>query len=154
MTTLRFFQNSPQGPEGDAAGFRGFYYHFLHMSSGRRAWQCEVSTVDTTYLLAGALTAAAYFRGRGQEEREIREIADRLYRRADWRWATNGGRTVTHGWNPERGFLRHRWRGYSEALLLYLLGLGSPTHPLPASSYPARSATYRWRRLYGKCETP
>jgi len=150
LVTLRFFQNSPHGPEADATGYRGFYYHFLHMSSGRRAWQCELSTMDTAYLLAGALTAAAYFDRKTSEEREVREIADALYRRADWRWACNRGRTVTHGWKPESGFLRFRWGGYSEALLLYLLALGSPTHPLPRASYAAWASTYRWRKLYGE----
>ena len=149
IVTLRFFQNSPHGPEPDAAGHRGFYYHFLHMRSGRRAWQCELSTMDSAYLLAGALTAAAYFRRARKEEQEIRHIADALYRRADWEWACNRGKTITHGWRPETGFLRYRWRGYSEALLLYLLALGSPTHPIPRASYAAWASTYRWRRLYG-----
>ena len=148
LVTLRFFQNSPHGRQADSTGYRGFYYHFLHMNSGRRAWQCELSTMDTAYLLAGALTAAAYFDGKKTEEREVREIADALYRRADWVWACNRGATVTHGWKPETGFLRYRWRGYNEALLLYLLGLGSPTHPLPRASYPAWASTYSWRKLY------
>ena len=148
LATLRFFWNSPHGEDPDATGNRGFYYHFLHVNSGRRAWRCEVSTVDTAYLLAGALAAAAYFRGRGRDEREIRELADRLYRRADWPWATNGARTLTHGWKPEHGFLRHRWRGYSEAMLMYLLALGSPTHPLPPASWNAFTSGFRWRRLY------
>ena len=149
LATLRFFWNSPQGPESDATGYKGFYYHFLHMGSGRRAWRCELSTMDSAYLLAGALTAAAYFDARQSEEREIREIADALYRRADWTWACNRAATVTHGWTPESGFLRYRWHGYSEALLLYLLALGSPTHPLPRASYAAWAKTYRWRKLYG-----
>ncbi|HKA36485.1 MAG TPA: glucoamylase family protein [Thermoanaerobaculia bacterium] len=150
MTTLRFFLDSPQGEDPDAAGHRGFYYHFLHVHSGRRAWRCELSTMDTAILIAGALAAAAYFRGRDREEREIREIADRLYRRVEWPWAANGARTLTHGWKPEEGFLRYRWRGYSEALLLYLLALGSPTHPLPKESWTALTAGYRWRSLYGE----
>src|SRR5476651_51644 len=61
LTTLRFFWNSPNGPEPDATGYQGFYYHFLDMRTGRRAWQCELSTVDTAFLLAGALTARKYF---------------------------------------------------------------------------------------------
>jgi hypothetical protein len=149
LATLRFFQNSPHGQEPDATGYRGFYYHFLHMSSGRRAWKCELSTMDSAYLLAGALTAAAYFGSAQTEEKEIRGIADALYRRADFAWACHRGSTITHGWRPETGFLRYRWRGYSEALLLYLLALGSPTHPIPRSSYPAWAASYRWRKLYG-----
>lgn len=149
LATLRFLQNSPQGPLPDSAGYRGFYYHFLHMSSGRRAWSCELSSVDTAYVIAGALAAAAYFTSANAEEREIRAIAEALNRRVEWTWMLNGGRTLSHGWTPEKGFLRYRWRGYSEALLLYLLALGSPTHPIPKHCYPAWTATYQWKKLYG-----
>ena len=122
LTTLRFFWRSKQGPEPDATGYRGFYYHFLDMQTGARVWQCELSTVDSALLLAGMLTAAAYFDEDSRAEREIRDLADRLYARADWQWAQNGGATVTHGWTPESGFLPYRWEGYDEALLLYVLG--------------------------------
>jgi hypothetical protein len=149
LTTLRFFWTSPQGPEPDATGYHGFYYHFLDMQSGRRAWQCELSTVDTTILLAGVLTAAAYFDADTPDEEEVRTLADGLYRRAEWSWAQNGGLTVTHGWKPESGFLPYRWEGYDEALVLYVLGLGSPTHPLPEESYKAWASTYEWKSQYG-----
>ena len=149
LSTLRFFWNSPQGPEPDATGFRGFYYHFLDMKTGRRVWQCELSTVDTAFLLAGALTAAAYFDVASEDEQEIRTLADALYRRADWTWAQHQGATLTHGWKPESGFLNYRWEGYDEALLMYMLGLGSPTYPLPEASYAAWTSTYRWEQCYG-----
>ena len=150
LATLRFFWNSPQGPEPDATGYKGFYYHFLDMRTGRRAWQCELSTVDSTFLLAGALTAGLYFSADTLDEHEIRKLADALYRRADWQWAQNQGATVTHGWNPESGFLSYRWEGYDEALLLYVLGLGSPTHPLPEESFAAWASTYKWETSYGQ----
>ena len=150
LATLRFFWNSPQGPEPDATGYKGFYYHFLDMRTGRRAWQCELSTVDSAFLLAGALTAAAYYDADTANEREIRDLADTLYRRADWQWAQNRGATVTHGWKPESGFLKYRWEGYDEALLVYILGLGSPTHPLLEQSYAAWASTYRWESHYGQ----
>ena len=149
LTTLRFFWNSPQGPEPDATGYQGFYYHFLDMQTGRRVWNCELSTVDSAFLLAGALTAGAYFDAETADEREIRDLADALYRRCDWAWAQNGEATVTHGWRPESGFIGYRWEGYDEALLLYVLGLGSPTHPLPPESYAAWLSTYRWEHCYG-----
>ncbi|MDQ6618343.1 MAG: hypothetical protein M3Z31_01365 [Pseudomonadota bacterium] len=149
LTTLRFFWNSRQGPEPDATGYRGFYYHFLDMQTGQRAWQCELSTVDSAILLVGMLTAGAYFAANTTEESEIRTLADALYRRADWQWAQNGGATVTHGWKPESGFLKWRWEGYDEALVLYILGLGSPTHPLPETSYVAWASTYEWKSSYG-----
>ena len=146
LTALRFFRNSPQGTEADATGYKGFYYHFLDMKTGRRAWKCELSTVDSAFLLAGMLTAAAYFDRDSEAEQEIRKLADELYQRADWQWAQNGGATVTHGWKPESGFLPFRWEGYDEALLLYVLGLGSPSHPLPAESYAAWASTYEWKK--------
>jgi hypothetical protein len=148
-TTLSFFERSSQGPEADATGYRGFYYHFLDMNTGQRAWHCELSTIDTTFLIAGALAAAAYFDAETERERGIRRMAEALYRRVDWVWACNGGATVTHGWTPESGFLRYRWHGYSEALLLYVLGLASPTHPLPPASYRAWTSTYGWKDIYG-----
>ena len=150
LATLRFFWNSPQGTEPDATGYKGFYYHFLDMQTGRRAWHCELSTIDSAFLLAGALTAGAYFNANTSEEGEIRTLADALYCRADWRWAQNQGDTVTHGWKPESGFLGYRWEGYDEALLLYILGLGSPTHPLARSSYEAWATTYRWESHFGQ----
>jgi hypothetical protein len=149
LTTLRFFHDAPHGEQGDATGYKGFYYHFLDMKTGRRAGKCELSTIDTTYLLAGALTAACYFNADTKAEREIRELAEALYERADWHWAQNGALTVSHGWRPERGFIRYRWTGYSEALILYVLGLASPTFPLPAESYRAWTRTYKWKKLYG-----
>ena len=149
LAVLRFFSASPQGTSPDATGYKGFYYHFLDMKTGQRAGRCELSTVDTGFLLAGMLVAASYFDQDSEVEREIRALADSLYRRVDWSWARNGGATVTHGWTPEGGFLRYRWEGYDEALLLYALGLGSPTYPLPEESYAAWASTYEWREFYG-----
>src|SRR5687767_3237657 len=149
LATLRFFSNAPHGPMPDATGHRGFFYHFLDVKTGRRVWRCELSTIDTAILVAGALTAAAYFDQETDHEREVRKLADSLFRRVDWRWAQNGKATVSHGWKPETGFLRYRWQGYNEALILYVLGLGSPTHPLPRNSYRAWTSTYRLKRLYG-----
>ena len=149
LATLRFFQNSVQSAAPDATGYMGFYYHFLDMTNGKRVWKCELSTVDTAFLVAGMLTAAAYFVNDTAEEREIRELANELYLRTDWNWAQNGGVTVTHGWKPESGFLPYRWQGYDEALFLYLLGLGSPTHPLPKQSYAQWTSTYEWKTIYG-----
>ena len=149
LATLRFFWNSPQGAEQNATGYKGFYYHFLDMQTGRRVWKCELSTIDTAFLLAGMLTAGVYFDHDSEDEHEIRALADALYRRADWQWAQNGGATVTHGWKPESGFLKFRWEGYDEALILYTLGLGSPTYPLPEESYAAWSSTYEWKKVCG-----
>ena len=148
-TTLRFFWESEQSTAPHATGHKGFYYHFLHLGTGRRASKSELSTIDTALLLAGALMAAQYFDRATPAEQEIRTLADALYRRANWRWALDGGVGVTHGWKPESGFLRARWQGYNEALLLYALALGSPTHPIGAEHYDFWLRTYRWKTLYG-----
>ncbi|MEP7313094.1 MAG: glucoamylase family protein [Pseudomonadota bacterium] len=149
LALMQFFWAGTQGTAPDATGHKGFYYHYLDMSTGQRAALCELSTIDSTFLFAGMLTAAAYFDSDDQDERDVRTLADALYRRADWAWACNGAATVTHGWTPEGGFLPYRWSGYDEATLLYVLGLGSPTHPLPAESYAAWASTYEWKTIYG-----
>src|SRR5690349_6549046 len=146
---LSFLWTAPQGEDGDTIGAHGIFYHFLDMKSGRRVWRCEVSTIDSTILFAGALVAAAYFDRDTPVEREVRHTADALYRRADWTWALDHGPLVSLGWQPERGFLHFRWTGYSEALLLYVLGLGAPTHALPPSCYPKWCNGYKWKTLYG-----
>lgn len=149
LRKLRFFYHGPDGEGPDAIGCKGFYYHFLDMNTGRRVWNSEVSTMDTAILIAGALTAAQYFNRDTAAEREIRKLADELYRRADWQWARNGGETVTHGWKPETGFIKYRWTGYNEALILYILALASPTFPVSPENYRAWTETYKWKSIYG-----
>ncbi|PSH61569.1 glucoamylase family protein [Phyllobacterium sophorae] len=147
---LRNLMASPQGPEADSSGYKGFFYHFLDIETGRRVWQCELSTIDSAFLFAGALTAATYFDRDTSDEAQIRQLATALYERADWKWACDGGPTLTHGWRPESGFIPYRWRGYDEGLLLYILGLGSPTHPLPPECFAAYTETYEWKSIYGR----
>lgn len=147
--TLNFLLEAEQSQDPMATGYKGFFYHFLDMQTGKRAFNCEVSTIDSTYVFAGALTASAYFKGDDPLEKEIRFLADQIYRRADWHWAQNRGVTVTHGWKPERGFIRYRWTGYNEALILYVLAMASPTFPIPESSYRKWFSTYQWREIYG-----
>jgi hypothetical protein len=149
LVTLRFFENSAQDADPDGTGYKGFYYHFLDRASGKRVWQCEVSPIDTSLLLAGMLTAAAYFTEATSTETEIRALARELYDRIDWDWARNGNTTVAQGWTPESGFLNYGWQGYNEAALLYVLGIASPSHPLPTTSYSAWTTTYQWERIYG-----
>ena len=149
LATLRFFWHGRQGEGADAVGYRGFFYHFLDVTTGRRAWRSELSTIDTAIVIAGALTAAAYFNRETEDERELRKLAADLYSRVDWRWAQNGEASVTHGWTPENGFLRDRWQGYNEASILYVLGLGSPSYPLSDESYKSWTSTYRWKIVYG-----
>src|SRR4030095_15685334 len=134
---LRSLMNLPQVSEPDTAGYKGFLYHFLDIDNGRRVWNCELSTLDCAFLSAGALTCGTYFDGDTEEEAEVRRLADALYRRADWAWACDRCPTLTHGWKPETGFLPHRYEGYDEGLLLYLLGLGSPPHPPPPRGHTA-----------------
>ena len=149
LSTVRFFRDAPQDGAADGVGHRGFFYHFLDMEQGRRFNGCELSTIDTALLVAGLLCAAAYFDGDDPAEAEVRAGAHRIYERVEWDWARDGGETVTMGWTPEKGFLRYRWEGYTEALLLYALAAGSPTHPVPRSSFEASTRPYRWKKIYG-----
>jgi hypothetical protein len=150
LKVLRFLESSHQGREVDASGYKGFFYHFLDMRTGRRAWKSELSTIDTAILMSGILTAGAYFASDNNDESEIRQLADTLYRRVDWQWACNGAASICHGWKPKSGFLRYRWdTGYSEALILYILALGSPTFPISPAGYLQWTSTFANQTLYG-----
>jgi hypothetical protein len=148
LTLLRFLDSSPQGPEPEATGYKGFYYHFLDMKTGRRAGHCELSTIDTAILMAGIMHARTYFSADG--EAELRDLAEKLYCRVDWQWALNGRNTVTHGWKSESGFLPYRWDcGYNEAIILYTLAVGSPTFPIDPAGYRDWTSTFEVRTVYG-----
>jgi hypothetical protein len=145
---LDFFWSAEQSDSPDATGYRGFFYHYLDFETGRRVGGCEISTIDSAIVFAGALTAAAYFEGHSDDERAIRRLAVDIYERADWEWASPRPPAIGHGWKPERGFLRYDWRGYNEALFLYVLALGSPTHPVSKSAYEEWTSTYKWKSIY------
>ena len=126
-TTLRFIAN--QLPQE-----HGFFYHFVDMNTGARAFTSELSSVDTAILLCGVLTARQYY-----NDAEIQDLATTIYNRVDWAWMLNGGPLLSMGWKPESGFLSSRWDHYSELMMIYLLAIGSPTHPIPAASWEAWS---------------
>jgi hypothetical protein len=149
LAVLRFFLDSDQSGTPQATGYQGFYYHFLDIHSGARVWESELSMIDTALLIAGVLTAARFFDEDTSDEIELRRIADVLYRRVDWCWAQDGGDTIRQGWKPECGFLHYGWEGYSEAIVLYALAMGSPTHPITDGCYHAWTSTYQWENLYG-----
>ncbi len=111
---------------------RGFFYHFLDMRTGRRAWRSEISSVDTAWLLCGLLHCRFHF-----DSPRMRRLASEILDRVDWRWMLNGGETLCHGWTPERGFLPYRWDEYSELLAMYLLAIGSSGSPIPVSCWDA-----------------
>jgi hypothetical protein len=151
LTTLRFFWTAPQGAEpADVTGYRGFYYHFLDMTSGRRFQRVELSTIDTGLLLMGVLSARQYFDRSDAGDSTVRALADSIYFRVDWPWARNGAASLTMGWYPETGFIPSRWTGYNEAMLLYALAMGSPTHPIGADAWDAWTSGYRWDRFQGQ----
>jgi hypothetical protein len=141
--TLRFLDDA-QAREVENTSHRGFFYHFLDMQTGRRAWNSEVSTIDTAILMAGVLSAAAFFDGADPVEDEIRSRAAKLVSRVDWQWVETRANRVRMGWTPEGGFMRRTWRGYSEALLMFILGMGSDTSPLSPDAYEAWLDTCDW----------
>ncbi|HYG05000.1 MAG TPA: glucoamylase family protein [Stenotrophomonas sp.] len=144
LTTLRFFRDVPVGPQRTGkAGYKGFYYHFLDMQQGRRydSW-VELSSVDTALLMMGVLFAQSYYDGDDPREKEIRAIADTLYKRVDWTWLQQREPLISMGWFPESGFINHDWMGYNEAMMLYVLALGSPTHPVDPDAWTVWTRTY------------
>jgi hypothetical protein len=150
-TTLNTFWQGPQGSATSGIiGYQGWFYHFLDMNSGLRTWSCELSSIDTALLLAGILDAKQFFNGSNADETAIRETADAIFNRVNWQWMANGSNSLTMGWHPESGFISARWVGYNEAMVLYLLGLGATTNPLPASHWINWTSGYNWGTAYGQ----
>jgi hypothetical protein len=149
LTILRFFWNAPQGPEASGTtGEAGFFYHFIDMKTGERFRDVELSSVDTTILLMGALFAGQYFDRDDPAEREIRKLSQALYERADWNFfRTDGRAAISMGWHPEQGLIPANWVGFNEGMFVNILALGSPTHPGPADLWQQWTAPYadRWR---------
>jgi hypothetical protein len=150
LTTLRFMYRAPQGPEATGvAGYKGFFYHFLDMDTGYRFQQVELSTIDTTLLLAGVLFCQSYFTLENPTEGSIRAYADSLYARVDWSWVQPRTSLVSMGWTPEHGYIEADWHGLNEAIILNILALGSPTHPVEPAVWDTYRASYRWESFYG-----
>jgi len=148
--TLRHFASLPQSDRPDhVAGYRGLFYHWLRLSDHSREWNCELSTIDTGLMMAGILFCQSYFDGPGVEEAEIRAHADSLYRRVDWTWASEGKDGIALAWYPDKGFQGGSWYGYNESMILYILALGSPTHPAPPSGWEYWLSRYVWGIHYG-----
>ena len=151
LTTLRWFYQAPQGPAATGTtGNLGFFYHFLDMDTGLRFQTVELSTIDTSLLLGGVLFCQQYYDRSDATEMAIRAYADSLYRRVNWPAAQANGPLVSMGHSPESGWLNVDYRGYNEAMLLYVLALGSPTHPIDAAAWPAYTSTYPWATFYGQ----
>jgi len=149
--TLQFFLDAPQGPAAAGmTGYQGFFYHFLDMETGRRFKTVELSTIDTTLLMAGVLMCQSYFDRDDPGEAAIRDLAERLYRRIDWTWIQPRPPLVSMGWTPEEGFHTYDWRGLNEAMILYVLALGSPTHPIAPAAWEEYTRTYKWGTFYGQ----
>lgn len=150
LKTLRFFYAMKQGPEQEGnGGYKGLFYHFLNMQKGTRFKDVELSTIDTGLLMAGVLCCQTYFDDNNETEQEIRDLADQLFRRVEWDWAMNGDELMSMGWRPEKGFISSQWSGYNEAMILLIMAMGSPTHPIPETSWEAWTASYHWASWYG-----
>jgi xylan 1,4-beta-xylosidase len=150
LRTLKFFEASRQGEDVDATGHKGLYYHFLDMTSGRRALESELSTIDTALLLAGMLTAAQYFGRKDKAEQDIRALATRLFDRVDWHWTLDGDEgEFNQSWKPGQGFKKDDWDGFTEALLMYVLAAAPASSTLPKKTYTTVAEEFHWRHNAG-----
>jgi hypothetical protein len=152
LATLEFLAAGPQGDsKTDDSGFHGMFYHFLGTTKGHRFARAELSTIDTALLIGGVLFAQSWFESDHPGEVRIRALADQLYTAIDWTWITPRAPFMAMGWHPENGFIPHDWNIYNEAMLLYLLALGSPTHALPAETWDAWTDRFdaQWTDRWG-----
>jgi len=154
LTTLRFFWTATQDSSAsNATGYHGFFYHFLDMTTGKRYQTVELSTIDTALLLAGVLFCQSYFdNATDSSEATIHRLADSIYARVDWQWFSPRAPVVALGWHPEMGtgFLPYDWRGYNEAMILYILALGSPSHAVDPAAWTGWTTPYQWGTFYGQ----
>ena len=153
LNTLRFFATAPQGdaPVG-MTGHHGFFYHFLDMERGRRFETVELSSIDTVLLLAGVLFASSHYNRDDPAEAEIRRLGKYINDRVDWPWMLGRGPLVCMGWTPEQGFLESQWDRFNESTILYLLAIGSPTHPIDPGVWHRWTANfaYSWGDHWGE----
>jgi len=151
LKTFRFFAASRQGPDAQASGYKGLYYHFLDMQSGKRAHKCELSTIDTAMLMAGIIVAGEYFGRSNPVEKEIRALGKHLFERVEWNWTLdkNNNGEINQSWKPGKGFMRADWEGYTEALTMYVVGAASRSYPWPNTPYRKCAETYRWMHNAG-----
>jgi hypothetical protein len=151
LATLQSMLAMKQGAEAQGvSGYHGFFYHFLDMKTGERFEKVELSTVDTALLVAGALFAQSYFDRTDATETAIRNAAETLYERVEWDWEVVRPNAISMGWTPEEGFHTYDWRGYNEAMVVVLLALGSPTHPVPPEAWAEYHKTDKWATTYGQ----
>lgn len=151
LNTLKTFWTKPQGRETSGRiGYKGFFYHFLDMNTALRTWNSELSSIDTALLLAGILDMKQYFTSSDAAENDIRALADSIYYRVDWNWMRNFQPNITGGWFPESGFINWWWAGYNEAMIMNILGLGSPTHAIQSPTWNAWTSGYQWQTQYGQ----
>lgn len=112
----------------------GFFYHFMEMGTGERAWKCELSSIDSALAYSGAIVAREYF-----ADPEITRLVNTMLGEVDWRWFSNGGSQISLSWHDETGFSRYRWNRYSEHVLMSFLALGVSSHVMPAEYWRAWS---------------
>ena len=155
-TTLTTFLQGPQGPAiSGIIGYKGWFYHFLDMKTALRAGSPELSSIDTALLLAGILYSKQYFEGTNSTETSIRAMADAIVNGVDWNWMAQGTDAIAMGWQPTTGFAGFgNWIGYNEGMILYCLGLGAATNPLPASAWSRWTSGYTWATNYGYAFIP
>jgi hypothetical protein len=156
MATLNTFLNGPQGPGiTGVIGYNGWFYHFLDMNTALRSPGSELSSIDTALLLSGILYCKQYFNGTNANETSIRMMSDSIFNRVNWTWMAQGSQAVAMGWQPTTGFSGYgNWIGYDEGMILYLLGLGTATNPLPASAWSYWTSGYTWATYYGQSFVP
>jgi len=156
MATLNTFLNGPQGPGTTGViGYNGWFYHFLDMNTALRSPGSELSSIDTALLLSGILYCKQYFNGTNANETSIRMMSDSIFNRVNWTWMAQGSQAVAMGWQPTTGFSGYgNWIGYDEGMILYLLGLGTATNPLPASAWSYWTSGYTWATYYGQSFVP
>jgi hypothetical protein len=151
LKTLQILSGLPQGPDSTGvSGYKGFFYHFLTIDQALRYKNVELSSIDTGLLMAGIISAIQYFNRNSSEEEAIRELGNALFRRVEWDWMYVNDGKLSMGWRPEKGYIPASWDGYNEAMILIVMAMGSPTHPIPDDAWAGWTSTYEWGSFKGQ----
>ncbi len=119
--------------------FHGVWPHWMHGTTGKvipfSAKDNGGDLVETSFMVAGLLTAREYFNGSDAAETALRDKIKSLWESVEWKWHINNGDLYWH-WSPTVDFaMNFKLKGYNEALITYVLALASPTQAIPISIY-------------------
>ena len=128
----------------------GAFGHWIDGQTGANKKFADTTAADlveTAFLIQGGILLREYFSGNTPEENELREIVNRLSAGVQWDQfmvEEKGGPIMMWHGPSDNGPARVPIRGFHEAMMPYILGIGSDTHPINPQSFYTGWMDPRW----------